>query len=48
MSEEVRNSAQTQLHLTDSNATRFVLVSLRGMTGLAQATGILSAEEIAP
>jgi prepilin-type N-terminal cleavage/methylation domain-containing protein len=42
------SASQTQLQLTDSNATRFVLVSLRGMTGLAQATGILSAEEIGP
>ena len=42
------SASQTQLQLTDSSASRFVLVSLRGMTGLAQATGILSAEEITP
>lgn len=42
------SASQTQLQLTDSSANRFVLVSLRGMTGLSQSSGILSAEEITP
>jgi len=42
------SASQTKLQLTDSKASRFVLVSLRGMTGLSRVTDILSAEEITP
>ena len=42
------SASQTKLQLTDTSFNRFVLVSLRGMTGLAQVTDILSLEEVNP
>ena len=42
------SASQTKLQLTDTSFNRFVLVTLRGMTGLAQVTDILSLEEVNP
>jgi type II secretory pathway pseudopilin PulG len=39
------SASQTKLQLTDSKATRFVIVSLRGMTGLSQATDIITQQD---
>ena len=36
------SASQTKLHITDSKAIRFVVVSLRGITGLSQVSDILS------
>ena len=42
------SASTTKLQLTDSSFSRFILVSLRGMTGIAQATDILSAAQVEP
>ena len=39
------SASQTKLQLTDSKATRFVIVSLRGMTGLSQSTDIITQQD---
>jgi len=39
------SASQTKLQLTDSKATRFVIVSLRGMTGLSQVTDIITQQD---